>query len=275
MIVFSLLKGVSKSRTGWLTHTVAVQSECCGNFNSNVVALPLSILNFGLCDTKCYSSFTHDKTRDPYQVLGLHSLATKKEVKDAYIRLSKLCHPDRNPDNADAAAEFNEIREAYEHLIAKLDSKDVSTDPQDNTYQDEFHTGSYGQPPFRSQRRARNVDDWVRNIERNARMREQEERRARENHFKFHDQQHREERNTSARYDKFESSFIRNLDKGIKFHQVRDQLESEFDKRLIQRVSSKAPILYLVFVKALIVYGGRTLMMLALLLFILDCSYED
>jgi len=218
----------------------------------------------------------HNKTRDPYQVLGVHRLATKKEVKDAYIRLSKLYHPDRNPDNADAAAEFNDLRKAYEVLIAKLDCKEyVSTDLQDNTPQDDFHTGSYGQPPFRSQRRPRNIDDWVRNVERNARMREQQDRQTHKEHFKFYEQPFRQERKEDKRYDQFEANFIRNIDRGIKFHQVRNQLESEFDRRLIQRMSSKAPILYLVFIKALVMYGGRSLLILALLLLILDNSYED
>ena len=42
---------------------------------------------------------------------GIHRHATKKEIKSAYIRLSKLCHPDRNQENPTAAAvQFNEIR---------------------------------------------------------------------------------------------------------------------------------------------------------------------
>ncbi len=51
------------------------------------------------------------KLKIEYPSIGVHRQATKKEIKSAYIRQSKLCNPDRNRHNTAAAAvQFNEIR---------------------------------------------------------------------------------------------------------------------------------------------------------------------
>ena len=54
--------------------------------------------------------------RDYYEVLGVSKSATADEVKKAYRKLAMKFHPDRNPDNKDAAEKFKEICEAYEVL---------------------------------------------------------------------------------------------------------------------------------------------------------------
>ena len=51
-----------------------------------------------------------------YHVLGLESGATQKEVKDAYKRLARQLHPDKNPDNPDAKEKFQQILFAYHKL---------------------------------------------------------------------------------------------------------------------------------------------------------------
>ncbi len=51
--------------------------------------------------------------RDYYQVLGVPRAASEAEIKQAYRRLAKKYHPDKNKDDQDAAAKFNEAREAY------------------------------------------------------------------------------------------------------------------------------------------------------------------
>jgi len=55
-------------------------------------------------------------TRDYYEVLELKRDATDAELKKAYRKLSKLYHPDKNPDPA-AQTIFVEVAEAYEVLI--------------------------------------------------------------------------------------------------------------------------------------------------------------
>ena len=53
-------------------------------------------------------------SRDPYQVLGVAPGASSEELHDAYRRLVKLHHPDRNNGSAESTRRFQEIQEAYE-----------------------------------------------------------------------------------------------------------------------------------------------------------------
>lgn len=54
--------------------------------------------------------------RDYYEVLGLQKGATEEEIKKAYRKLAVKYHPDRNPDDKEAAEKFREATEAYEVL---------------------------------------------------------------------------------------------------------------------------------------------------------------
>ena len=54
--------------------------------------------------------------RDYYEVLGLDRNATENDVKKAYRRRALKFHPDRNPDDNEAEANFKEAAEAYEVL---------------------------------------------------------------------------------------------------------------------------------------------------------------
>src|SRR3954466_10154248 len=53
-------------------------------------------------------------SRDPYQVLGVPAGAASEELHDAYRRLVKLHHPDRNGGSAESTRRFQEIQAAYE-----------------------------------------------------------------------------------------------------------------------------------------------------------------
>jgi len=57
-----------------------------------------------------------NQKRDYYEVLGLKKGASEEEIKKAYRRLAKECHPDLHPNDKEAEARFKEINEAYEVL---------------------------------------------------------------------------------------------------------------------------------------------------------------
>jgi len=54
--------------------------------------------------------------RNPYAVLGVDPQASPEEIRTAFRRLAAQHHPDRNPDDADAAERFKEINLAHQIL---------------------------------------------------------------------------------------------------------------------------------------------------------------
>ncbi|WOO41459.1 molecular chaperone DnaJ [Rubellicoccus peritrichatus] len=63
---------------------------------------------------------------DFYEVLGVTREADGTEIKKAYRKLAVQWHPDKNPDNPEALAKFQEISEAYE--VLKDDDKRAAYD---------------------------------------------------------------------------------------------------------------------------------------------------
>ena len=54
--------------------------------------------------------------RDYYEVLGVDRNASQEDIKKAYRKLAKECHPDLHPDDKQAEARFKELNEANEVL---------------------------------------------------------------------------------------------------------------------------------------------------------------
>eukprot|EP00123_Amoebidium_parasiticum_P005950 comp17022_c0_seq1/m.15709 comp17022_c0_seq1/g.15709 ORF comp17022_c0_seq1/g.15709 comp17022_c0_seq1/m.15709 type:complete len:702 (-) comp17022_c0_seq1:169-2274(-) len=53
---------------------------------------------------------------NPYEILGLPEGATEKEIKAAYRKLSRVMHPDKNPESPDANAKYMLIVKAHQTL---------------------------------------------------------------------------------------------------------------------------------------------------------------
>ena len=66
--------------------------------------------------------------RDYYDILGLSRGASEQDIKSAFRRLAKDCHPDRNAGDKGAETKFKELNEAYEAL----------RDPQKRAAYDQF-----------------------------------------------------------------------------------------------------------------------------------------
>ncbi len=81
--------------------------------------------------------------RDYYEVLGVPKNATDSEIKSAFRKKAKECHPDLHPGDKDAEAQFKELNEAAE----------VLTDPDKRSKYDQFGHAAFdpsmgGQNPF-------------------------------------------------------------------------------------------------------------------------------
>jgi DnaJ domain len=63
------------------------------------------------------SSTYYNKSKDDlYTILGVSKTATAKEIKLAYYKEAKKCHPDLNPNDKKAKEKFQRLSKAYEIL---------------------------------------------------------------------------------------------------------------------------------------------------------------
>ncbi|KAJ3814935.1 hypothetical protein F5876DRAFT_26934, partial [Lentinula aff. lateritia] len=64
-----------------------------------------------------------------YSVLGLEEGVSLEVVKNTYKQAALRTHPDKNPDNPDATAEFQRVGEAYNLLLKHLDTSRATGRP--------------------------------------------------------------------------------------------------------------------------------------------------
>ena len=77
------------------------------------------------------------KDRTYYDLLNVSTNATDVELKKAYRKMALKFHPDKNPDDPEAAQKFQQLSQAYnvlsnEQLRANYDKNGISEDADNN-----------------------------------------------------------------------------------------------------------------------------------------------
>jgi len=96
---------------------------------------------------------------DPYKVLGVSPDASDDEIKQAYRRLAKQYHPDRNPGDEIAAKKMQEVNAAYEQIKNPEKAQPYTGGYQysQETQGDAYQRSAYNYIRYRRYREALNV----------------------------------------------------------------------------------------------------------------------
>lgn len=133
--------------------------------------LPCSLLKLSSTSSRCFAFplfrpyrplhalSTPLAARDHYQVLGVDRTASKEEIKNAFVTLSKRYHPDLNPDRKHTDQAFVEVSEAYQTLVhpkrkEKYDSELRVAETYRTQYEQRFYRAQPSGRPFESQNRS-------------------------------------------------------------------------------------------------------------------------
>ncbi|TVR22243.1 MAG: VWA domain-containing protein [Anaerolineaceae bacterium] len=73
--------------------------------------------------------------KNPYRVLGVPQGASVKEIRSVYRNVANRLHPDKNPNNAAAAAQFQEVALAHEILSNAHRRQAYDDRPRTSTYE--------------------------------------------------------------------------------------------------------------------------------------------
>eukprot|EP00092_Neocalanus_flemingeri_P006494 GFUD01007001.1.p1 GENE.GFUD01007001.1~~GFUD01007001.1.p1 ORF type:complete len:206 (-),score=29.45 GFUD01007001.1:46-663(-) len=108
-----------------------------------------------------------------YDDLGVHPQSSSKEIKDAFYKLSKEYHPDRNVDDPTALTKFQNISEAYDTLsnpaqrtkydkgVLGRSSSVAEREASAHRFEGEAFYESRSSKIHRNSDTSRNLDSWV------------------------------------------------------------------------------------------------------------------
>ena len=99
---------------------------------------------------------TSGPKEDLYVTLGVPQTATKKEIKEAYLKLAKKYHPDANAGNPQAKVQFQELVNAYDILTddsrkRKYDKYKHSDNIRPPTKEYPYHRAPFYYKPLQSE----------------------------------------------------------------------------------------------------------------------------
>ena len=101
-------------------------------------------------------------------ILGVPYNATKPEVKEAFIRLSKTLHPDVNT-SVNANEEFQRVKSAYDVLMNSKHSDTIHSQSRDEGFYQQASSAEWRHWQSR-QRKTKEFDDWMKNVARERRQ---------------------------------------------------------------------------------------------------------
>ncbi|KAI8787003.1 uncharacterized protein LOC106063569 [Biomphalaria glabrata] len=115
-----------------------------------------SIISLSLCTRKLIDKLSICvRQKSHYETLGVTRTATKSEIRQAFLKLSKQCHPDRSSGKGDKSnrehhKKFVQINEAYSVLSKPLTRRDYDSTLDAERYvasrmkSSAYRTHSYG-----------------------------------------------------------------------------------------------------------------------------------
>lgn len=102
-------------KNSWISQTVLQYS------------FPYSVCSF-TTSTSLFAGYRiQDNIRDCYSLLNVSEGCTQEELKQAYLSMAKLYHPDSHSSTADAK-KFNQVKEAYKTIKVKTFQSTLSYD---------------------------------------------------------------------------------------------------------------------------------------------------
>jgi len=106
-------------------------------------------------------------TRKSLDILGLKDKASAREIKNAYLQLSKEFHPDRNT-KVDAVEKFQQIQEAYDSLLKEQTRNKGACEGTHTESAYKEYSDDYKQWKRRTEKK-NILDEWLRKVQRESR----------------------------------------------------------------------------------------------------------